>query len=135
MLLGKRLVIGRMFLKFWGFSHSKHTSSSQRKYPTIIEELCHQFSLADLRKSTNNFDPKRQIDLRAFGIKVYKGCLQHDDGSDYTVAVKRFNVKDSQAREEFKNEIELLCQLHHPNCVSLIGFCHHFYVFPSTHNF
>ncbi|KAL2570834.1 hypothetical protein AAZV13_18G214200 [Glycine max] len=105
--------------------HSKHTSSSQRKYPTIIEELCHKFSLADLRKSTNNFDPKRQIDLRAFGIKVYKGCLQHDDGSDYTVAVKRFNVKDSQAREEFKNEIELLCQLHHPNCVSLIGFCNH----------
>ncbi|KAL5176990.1 Receptor-like protein kinase HERK 1 [Glycine soja] len=25
----------------------------------------------------------------------------------------------------FKNEIELLCQIRHPNCVSLIGFCSH----------
>ena len=54
---------------------------------------------------TTNFDPKRQIDLRAFAIKLCKGCLQHDDGFDYTVAIKRFNVKDIQALEDFKNEI------------------------------
>ncbi|KAL4382667.1 hypothetical protein AHAS_Ahas04G0256400 [Arachis hypogaea] len=26
---------------------------------------------------------------------------------------------------EFKKEVEMLCQLHHPNIISLIGFCHH----------
>ncbi|RZB53913.1 receptor-like protein kinase ANXUR2 [Glycine soja] len=120
MLLSKRQVIGRMFLKCFGLYRS---SSSQRQYPTIIEELCHKFSLADLRKSTNDFDQNRVIDIRAFGIKIYKGCLQHNDGSDYAVAVKRFKVKDIQAWEVFKSEIELLCQLRHPNIVSLVGFC------------
>ncbi|KAK7394373.1 hypothetical protein VNO78_14899 [Psophocarpus tetragonolobus] len=105
-----------MFLKCLG-----GRSSSERHCRTVIEELCHQFSLGDLRKSTNNFDECRVIGRGAFS-KVYKGCLQHKDGSDYTVAVKRFDVEYSQV---FKKEIELLCQLHHPNCVSLIGFCNH----------
>ncbi|XP_028211994.1 receptor-like protein kinase ANXUR2 isoform X2 [Glycine soja] len=106
------------------FCCSKHTSSSQTKYPTVIEELCHQFSLANLKKSTNNFDENGVIGYGRFG-KVYKGCLQHNDGSDYSVTLKRLDVKDSRGLEQFKNEIELLCQLRHPNCVSLIGFCNH----------
>ena len=110
-----------MFLKCWGFCHSKHTSSCQ--YTTIIEELCHRFSLTDIRKSTNNFDHKRLIDRGGFDIK-YKGCFQHD-GSDYTVTIKRFNGDGPQIWNMFTNEIELLCQLRHPNCVSLIGFCNH----------
>jgi len=94
-----------MFLKCFG-----HSSSSQRQYPTIIEELCHQFSLADLGKSTNNFDQNRVIGRGAFST-VYKGCLQHKDGSDYTVALKRFHEGYSAV---FKKEIELLCQLRQP---------------------
>ncbi|KAL2959166.1 hypothetical protein AAZX31_18G253200 [Glycine max] len=43
----------------------------ERQYPTVIEELCHKFSLADLRKSTNNFHHKRRIERGGFGI-VYK---------------------------------------------------------------
>ncbi|XP_017416359.2 receptor-like protein kinase FERONIA [Vigna angularis] len=104
-----------MFLKCFGES-----SSSGRQYPTVIEELCHHFSLADIQKSTNNFDHKRLI-ARGW-VKVYKGCLQHIDGSDYAVTVRRFNVEDI---EMFKREVELLCQLHHPNCVSIVGFCNH----------
>ncbi|WVZ07467.1 hypothetical protein V8G54_020813 [Vigna mungo] len=96
-----------MFLKCFGES-----SSSGRQYPTVIEELCRHFSLADIQKSTNNFDHNRLIARR--WVKVYKGCLQHIDGSDYPVTVRRFNVEDS---EMFKREVELLCQLHHPNCV------------------
>ncbi|XP_027928634.1 receptor-like protein kinase FERONIA [Vigna unguiculata] len=103
-----------MFLKCFGYS-----SSSGRPYPTVIEELCRHFSLADIRKSTNNFDENRVIGEGAVG-RVYRGCLQHNDGSDYAVAVKRFKAQYS---EEFKREVELLCQLHHPNCVSIVGFC------------
>ncbi|KAK8466192.1 hypothetical protein PHAVU_008G029932 [Phaseolus vulgaris] len=113
-----------MFLKYCGFCHSKRTSSCQ--YTTRIEDLCHHFSLADIRKLTNNFDHTRIID-DVFGIREYKGCLQHD-GSDYTVTIKRFN-DDVDKREKkwnkFKNEIELLCQLRHPNIISLTGFCNH----------
>ncbi|KHN37923.1 Receptor-like protein kinase ANXUR2 [Glycine soja] len=108
-------------LGFCGSMNITHTSSSQRKYPTVIEELCHQFSLADLRKSTNNFDQNRVIGRGLFS-EVYKGSVQHKGASDYTVAVKRFNERGLEA---FKKEIELLCQLFHPNCVSIIGFCNH----------
>ncbi|KAG4922776.1 hypothetical protein JHK86_051589 [Glycine max] len=106
-----------MFLKCFG-----DTSSSQKQYPTVIQELCHQFSIADIRKLTNNFHQNRLIGYGGCS-KVYKGCLQHNDASDYTVAVKHFFVEYSE--QLFKSEIELLCQLHHPNCVSLIGFCNH----------
>ncbi|XP_014497662.1 receptor-like protein kinase FERONIA [Vigna radiata var. radiata] len=108
-----------MFLKCLSFSCSKNTS--QRNYPTIIQELSLQFSLSHLTKSTNNFDPKRLVGSGAF-CNVYEASLQRSDGSPYTVAIKRFMVKDSDI---FKNEIELLCQLRHPNIVSLVGFCNH----------
>ena len=105
-----------MFLKCVGKS-----STSGRQYPTVIEELCTHFSLDDVRKSTNNFDDKRVIGNGGSGI-VYKGCLQHNDGSDYAVEVKRFHMLECKW---FKKEVELLCQLHHPNCVSIVGFCNH----------
>ncbi|XP_068489428.1 probable receptor-like protein kinase At5g38990 [Phaseolus vulgaris] len=114
-----------MFLKYWGFCHSKGTSS--RQYTTRIEELCHRFSLADIRKSTNNFDHEWLVDRLGFGVELYCGCLQHD-GSDYTVIIKRFNKNVYERGEQwnlFKNEIELLCQLRHPNIISLTGFCNH----------
>jgi len=106
----------KMFAKCFGES-----SSSGREYPTVIEELCRHFSLADIRKSTNNFDDNRVIG-HGTCCKVFKGCLRHNDGSYYPVAVKRFHWEYS---EGFKREVELLCQLHHPNCVSIVGFCKH----------
>ncbi|KAL9297319.1 hypothetical protein ACSQ67_023215 [Phaseolus vulgaris] len=78
-----------MFLKWFGES-----SSSGRQYPTVIEELCTHFSLDDVRKSTNNFDENRVLGRGRCGF-VYKGRLQHNDGSDYAVAVKRFDVHNS----------------------------------------
>ena len=106
-----------MFIKYLSFCCSKHTSSSQRQYPTVIEELCHQYSLADLRKSTNKFNEKQIIGNASFGT-VYKGSLQHNGVSEYTVA-----MNTNKALKQFKNEIELLCQLRHPNLVHLLGFC------------
>ncbi|BAT83227.1 Receptor-like protein [Vigna angularis] len=113
-----------MFLNCLGMCCSKpttNTNSSRRQFPSLIEELCHQFSLIDIRKATDNFDTNRVVGRGLFS-EVYKGCLQHNGASDYTVAIKRFN---DQGWEAFNTEIELLCQLHHPRCVSLIGFCNH----------
>ncbi|ESW11433.1 hypothetical protein PHAVU_008G029500 [Phaseolus vulgaris] len=114
-----------MFPKCLGFCGWKHTSSSQKQHPTLIHELCQQFSLTDLKKSTNNFHHTRLIGYSSFG-KLYKGCLQHDDGSEYSVTIKPLYGEDNiEGNNQFNKEVELLCQLHHPNCVSLIGFCNH----------
>jgi serine/threonine protein kinase len=112
-----------MFLKYLGFYHWfwKH----RRHNPIVIEELCHQFSLASIKKSTNNYDKNRIIGSGSLGI-VYKGCLQlHNDTIDSTVIIKRvYPITDKKLRE-FRNEIELLCQLDHPNLVNLLGYCDH----------
>ncbi|MED6132840.1 hypothetical protein PIB30_022624 [Stylosanthes scabra] len=39
------------------------------------------------------------------------------------IALKVMTRDSIQASLEFKKEIEMLCQLHHPNLISLIGFC------------
>jgi len=102
----------------------KHTGSSRGQYPTVIEELCPQFSLADLRKSTNNFNEKQIVGSGSLGT-VYKGSLQYNCVTECTVAIKRiYRITESELKQ-YKNEIELLCQLRHPNLVSLLGFCDH----------
>nr|WIL59907.1 nodulation protein [Melilotus officinalis] len=102
--------------------YSKHKSPSKQQYPTVIEELCHQFSLNELRKSTNNFDEDRKIRESPFSIR-YKGYLKHSGETEYPITVKRMrNLSDEW---KFKKEIELHCKLHHPNLTSFIGFCDH----------
>ncbi|XP_045796061.1 receptor-like protein kinase ANXUR2 [Trifolium pratense] len=99
--------------------YSKHKSSYKKQFPTFIRELCHQFSLNDLKKSTNNFDKDRQIGESQYYI-VYEGYLKHNGENDYPIAVMRMrNIVD----EWFQKEIELNCQLCHPNLASFIGFC------------
>ncbi|KAL2336640.1 hypothetical protein Fmac_011086 [Flemingia macrophylla] len=111
-----------MFLKCFGPTNSCNTGRSSGKgYPTVIEELCHPFSLADLKKATNNFHSSRLIAFDGYAFR-YKGYLQHDDSSHYPVLLKRFTAT-SISEEQFKTEIELLCQLRHPNIISVIGFC------------
>ena len=114
--------MGIMLGKYLSLCQSKRTSSSKKQYPTEIEELCPQFSLADLRKSTNNFD-ESQVIRRSIYNTVYKGCLKHNGATENTVTLKR--LKNEFDQWKFKKEIEFHCQLHHPNLVSLIGFCGH----------
>ncbi|QHO10148.1 receptor-like protein kinase ANXUR2 [Arachis hypogaea] len=111
-----------MLGKYLSFCHSEDASSSQKCYLTVIEELCPQFSLADLRKSTNNFD-ENQVTRRSVFNTVYKGCLKHNGVTDYAVTLKRLKSKSDQWK--FRKEIEFHCQLSHPNLDSLIGFCDH----------
>nr|AFK42387.1 unknown [Lotus japonicus] len=119
-------MIRRMALQCFCFGCSKkHSSSSKRPYQTtVLEELFHHFSLADLRKATNNFHENNLIGRGGFG-KVYEGCLQLDHVATAVVAVKVKSIHIYYKPKEFKNEIELLCQLRHPNLISLIGFCVH----------
>ncbi|XP_031477357.1 receptor-like serine/threonine-protein kinase ALE2 isoform X3 [Nymphaea colorata] len=76
------------------------------------------FSLAEMERATNNFDPARVLGEGGFG-RVYSGCLE--DGKK--VAVKVLKRDDQQGGREFLAEVEMLSRLHHRNLVKLIGIC------------
>ena len=88
----------------------------------MIEELCHRFSLAQLRRATNNFHKSRVIGEGGYGI-IYRGCIVINNEAK-EVAVKRFINRGYPTDNIFKNEIVLCLQLYHPNLVSLIGLCY-----------
>ncbi|XP_058755515.1 receptor-like protein kinase FERONIA [Vicia villosa] len=81
--------------------------------------LCRNFSIAEMRAATNNFNKLFIIGVGGFG-HVYKGYI--DNGST-TVAIKRLKPGSQQGENEFINEIDLLSNLRHIHLVSLIGYC------------
>jgi len=105
--------VSKLFRTFWKRSKPKPSSP-------LPEGLCHQFSLAEMKIATNNFDDKLLVGEGGFG-RVYKGFI---DDCNRTVAIKRLKLKPGQdLRKNLRTEMVLLCQLHHPNLVRLIGYC------------
>ncbi|CAN1127634.1 Probable serine/threonine-protein kinase PBL21 [Linum perenne] len=76
------------------------------------------FSLRELAIATQNFRDANLIGEGGFG-KVYKGRL--DTGE--IVAVKQLNKDGMQGNQEFIVEVLMLSLLHHPNLVTLTGYC------------
>jgi len=93
--------VGNMLAKY-----SKHRSSSKKQCSTFIKELCHQFSLDDLKKATNNFDKDRKIG-QVNGNIVYKGYVKYNGENDYPIALLR--IRRMVIEREFKNQIEFHC--------------------------
>ncbi|WMV13946.1 hypothetical protein MTR67_007331 [Solanum verrucosum] len=83
------------------------------------EHQCRQFSLDEMERSTNNFDPQLVIGSGGYGT-VYKGDI---DGGETTIAVKRSKPGSSQGEKEFWTEINMLSTHRHENLLSLIGYC------------
>ena len=96
------------------FRTSKKRAKPSPSSP-LPEGLCRQFSLAEMKIATNNFDANLVIDEGDFGT-VYKGFFNDCNGTRI-VAIKRMKLED------LRNEVVFVCQLHHPNLVSLIGYC------------
>ncbi|XP_039066431.1 receptor-like protein kinase FERONIA [Hibiscus syriacus] len=96
---------------------------SKKKSPQcsqLPEDICRQFSLAEIKAATNNFHPDTIIATSYFGSIVYEGTI--DDGT--IVAIRRCGSSFGGGASELQlNEVQLLCQLRHPHLVSLIGFC------------
>ncbi|CAI0434840.1 unnamed protein product [Linum tenue] len=76
------------------------------------------FSFRELVNATQNFRDLNLIGEGGFG-RVYKGRL--DKGE--TVAVKQLNQYGMQGNQEFIVEVLMLSLLHHPNLVTLTGYC------------
>ncbi|MFS7899325.1 putative protein kinase RLK-Pelle-WAK-LRK10L-1 family [Helianthus anomalus] len=74
------------------------------------------FSYKELEDATKNFDPSCELGDGGFGA-VYYGKLK--DGRE--VAVKKLHEHNYNRVQQFRNEIEILTKLRHPNLVVLYG--------------
>ncbi|KAG2706518.1 hypothetical protein I3760_05G106900 [Carya illinoinensis] len=77
------------------------------------------FTFRELAAATMNFRPESFIGEGGFG-HVYKGRLET---TGQIVAVKQLDRNGLQGNREFLVEVLMLSLLHHPNLVSLIGYC------------
>ncbi|KAG6543140.1 hypothetical protein Mapa_015389 [Marchantia paleacea] len=78
-----------------------------------------RFAYQELKEATNDFSTENLVGT-GMASSVYKAQLQ--DGS--WAAVKRLEDKTCVGEKEFMMEIMMLiCTHHHPNLVTLVGFC------------
>lgn len=77
------------------------------------------FTYHQLEVATKNFREDCFLGEGGFG-RVYKG---HLDDSEQVVAIKQLDRNGLQGNKEFLVEVLMLSLLHHPNLVSLIGYC------------
>ncbi|KAF9687830.1 hypothetical protein SADUNF_Sadunf02G0133900 [Salix dunnii] len=82
-----------------------------------IHQLLSVFSFQEIQEATHNFDPSVKIGEGGYG-EIYKGFLRHTP-----VAIKMLNPESMQGHAEFKQEVDVLSKLRHPNLVTLIGTC------------
>ncbi|KZV45457.1 receptor-like protein kinase FERONIA-like [Dorcoceras hygrometricum] len=99
------------------FSDSSHGTRNTRS--SFSEHQCRQFSIDEIRSSTNDFDLEFYIGRGGYG-NVYKGSI---GGGTETVAFKRRKSWSKQGDNEFWTEIRLLSKIRHHNLVSLVGYC------------
>lgn len=76
------------------------------------------YTFRELATASRNFKETNLIGEGGFG-KVYKGRLETGE----VVAIKQLNHDGLQGFQEFIVEVLMLSLLHHPNLVTLIGYC------------
>ncbi|XP_039683327.1 probable serine/threonine-protein kinase PBL7 [Medicago truncatula] len=86
---------------------------------TDISNKAQIFTFRELATATKNFRDETFIGQGGFGT-VYKGKL---GSTGQAVAVKRLDTTGFQGEKEFLVEVLMLSLLHHPNLVSMIGYC------------
>ncbi|GLT63441.1 hypothetical protein SLA2020_360060 [Shorea laevis] len=103
----------------------KHSLSFTSKFITtktsssLPSDICCQFSIAEVKAATQDFDDTLLIGSGGFG-NVYRGIMK---GGTTIAAIKRLNPSSRQGAHEFHTEIALLSKLRHMHLVSLIGYC------------
>ncbi|XP_076915795.1 LEAF RUST 10 DISEASE-RESISTANCE LOCUS RECEPTOR-LIKE PROTEIN KINASE-like 1.1 [Bidens hawaiensis] len=129
-LNAKKVIVGSVFILILSFvifivwhrckNNPFSYVSAKKKSPNLddISLSCgvSVFSYKELEDATENFDPSRKLGDGGFGA-VYYGKLQ--DGRE--VAVKKLHEHNYNRVEQFRNEVEILTKLRHPNLVVLYG--------------
>ncbi|CAK8574458.1 unnamed protein product [Lathyrus sativus] len=99
--------------------------ASKREFPALLKDgppgqiAAQTFTFRELALATKNFRPQSFLGEGGFG-RVYKGRLE---STSQAVAVKQLDKDGLQGNREFLVEVLMLSLLHHPNLVSLIGYC------------
>ncbi|XP_048432715.1 U-box domain-containing protein 52-like [Pyrus x bretschneideri] len=76
-----------------------------------------KYTIQEIEKATNDFSQDRKIGEGGYG-PVYRGELDHT-----TVAIKILRPDAAQGQSQFKQEVEVLSCIRHPNMVLLLGAC------------
>ncbi|CAI8601619.1 unnamed protein product [Vicia faba] len=104
-------------------STSNGGGASKREFPSLLKDggqiAAQTFTFRELALATKNFRPQSFLGEGGFG-RVYKGRLE---STSQAVAVKQLDKDGLQGNREFLVEVLMLSLLHHPNLVSLIGYC------------
>ncbi|KAD7478823.1 hypothetical protein E3N88_01959 [Mikania micrantha] len=95
---------------------SSKNKSSKHEDISILSCGVSIFSYEELEDATQNFDPSHELGDGGFGA-VFYGKLQ--DGRE--VAVKKLHEHNYKRVQQFRNEVEILTKLRHPNLVVLYG--------------
>ncbi|GMH23636.1 hypothetical protein Nepgr_025479 [Nepenthes gracilis] len=85
---------------------------------SLTRSPARSFTYRELCIATGMFNNANKIGEGGFG-KVYKGRLETGE----IVAIKQLNHEGLQGSQEFVIEVLMLSLLHHPNLMSLIGYC------------
>ncbi|KAK9749411.1 hypothetical protein RND81_02G124000 [Saponaria officinalis] len=100
------------------FDDTLHVAQgSETHIPQHVPIFSYEYSLADLEKATNSFDPCLIIEEGGYG-DVYRGFLNHTE-----VAIKTRFPSSFQGPCAFRREVNVLTNLRHPNLVTLVGTC------------
>ncbi|XAR56528.1 Non-specific serine/threonine protein kinase [Bertholletia excelsa] len=103
-----------------GRSHRFSEAFGPSKLVIFQNSDCKDLTVADLLKSTSNFNQANIIGCGGFGL-VYKASLPNGTKA----AVKKLSGDCGQMEREFQAEVEALSKAQHKNLVSLQGYCQH----------
>ncbi|KAL8153521.1 hypothetical protein V2J09_011281, partial [Rumex salicifolius] len=100
----------------------KAIRESEDKKKAIIaissnEVKCRKYSFEEIESATKKFSGSLKIGEGGYG-PVYHCTLDHTP-----VAIKLLRLDVAQGRSQFKQEVEILSRIRHPNMVILLGAC------------
>jgi serine/threonine protein kinase len=85
----------------------------------LPSDVCRQFSFAEIKAATNNFDVSLLVRKGRFG-RVYCGQI---NGRTTNVVIKRYDHQLDREVAEFYTEIDMMSKHEHRHLVPLIGYC------------
>ncbi|KAJ0794768.1 putative protein kinase RLK-Pelle-CrRLK1L-1 family [Helianthus annuus] len=87
------------------------------------QQSCSSIEYHEIVKATKDFNESLSIDRGSFG-KVYKGNITIGSNSVFA-DITRMDPELIHEKKEIWAAVNVISDLHHPNIVSLIGYCFH----------